>query len=155
MNKYLVAFIIGSLLVLPFIMAATPSLTDRVNNLEQRISILESKSTQPIVPAQAPASSFMFSGHGNSSTTTTFVNSMATINCTTSNTSGGIQVLQVVLCNPAKYDVNNPRAVEASFVIWNVKGGSDTNISTLYQPAGYYYLKVHTPAEVSWGINIR
>ncbi len=157
MNKYLAAIIIGLLLISPFIMAATPSLTDRLNNLEQRVIALESKPIQPtpVVQPTPATSNFMFSGHGDTSTSTIFVNSMATITCTTSNAPGGEPVLQIVLCDPAKFNIQDMKAGEISCASWRIRSGSNVNTSTVYQPTGNYYLKVDAPAEVNWGINIR
>ncbi len=156
MNKKLVAIIIGLFLLSPGMVAATSSITDRVNRLEQRMDAWESKSTiQPAPTIQAISSNFMFSGHGNSTTSPMFVKASATITCTTSNSSGGIQVLQVVLCDPTKCNIQDAKAGEVSCANWHVNAGSDVNTYTVFQPAGYYYLKVDAPAQVSWGIDIK
>ncbi len=156
MNKKLVVLIIGLFLLFPGIVAATSSITDRVNRLEQRMDAWESKSTiQPTPTIQAVSlPNFMFSGHGDSSTSTMFIKSPATITCTTSG-SIGMQIITIVLMDPTKYDVNDGRAGEVGGASWHIKDGSDTNTSTLYSKPGNYYLKVDVPAQVSWGINIK
>ncbi len=141
MKKYIITILLIALLI-PSTVAAKDTLEQRVEELESRVSMLESNTTMQIIPSGLTS----FSGHGFSQTRPFSVSGPFKVTWQTESegksTTFGVTVV---------YPENGTTAYNFGSHIGEKSVSGETWV---YLPPGIYYLAVNTDSTVQWTVHI-